>query len=91
MIYQYKWYNLSIVPEEVSIMPFYDLKCKNCSEEFNIMARMSERDQKTIKCPKCSGNELETVFKNVNIVLSKKAENNDCPNIHKCGGCCRPG
>lgn len=70
-------------------MPFYDLKCKNCEEEFNIMAKMSDRDQKLIKCPKCGSVELETVFKNVNIVQSRKSSDGPaCPNAHVCGGCC---
>ncbi|HEY9062581.1 MAG TPA: FmdB family zinc ribbon protein [Pseudobacteroides sp.] len=69
-------------------MPFYDLKCKNCGEEFNIMAKMSERDNKQIKCVKCGSNELETLFKSINIIQSKKNNSQDCPNIHKCNGCC---
>ncbi|MCX7921150.1 MAG: zinc ribbon domain-containing protein [Clostridia bacterium] len=68
-------------------MPFYDLKCK-CGNEFNIMAKMSEREQKLIKCPECGSIELETVFKSVNIVQSKNSHGGECPNIHKCGGCC---
>ncbi|MDF2522916.1 MAG: regulatory protein FmdB family [Clostridiales bacterium] len=68
-------------------MPFYDLKCK-CGEEFNTMAKMSEREQKLIKCPKCGSNELETVFKNVNIIQSRKSEGAQCPNFNQCGGCC---
>jgi putative FmdB family regulatory protein len=76
---------------EVLSMPFYDLKCKNCGEELNIMAKMSDRDNKTIKCPKCESNELETVFKSVNIVQSRKSEGGECPNIHKCGGSCGHG
>ena len=69
-------------------MPFYDLKCDKCEEEFNIMAKMSEREQKLIKCPKCGNNELSTVYKSVNIVQSRKNEAPACPNAHKCGGCC---
>jgi putative FmdB family regulatory protein len=34
-------------------MPFYDLKCSVCGEEFNTMAKMSEREQNQIKCPSC--------------------------------------
>lgn len=71
-------------------MPFYDLKCK-CGKEFNIMAKMSERDQKSIQCPECGNTELETVFKSVNIVQSRKSSGTDCPNMHKCGGCCNHG
>ena len=68
-------------------MPFYDLKCKSCSEEFNIMARMSERENKLIKCPNCGSTELEAVFSNVNIVQSRKSEA-ACPNAHICGAHC---
>lgn len=69
-------------------MPFYDLKCEKCGEQFNIMAKMSEREQKLIKCPKCGSNELSAVFSNVNIVQSRSKEAPACPNMHKCGGCC---
>lgn len=69
-------------------MPFYDLKCTKCGAEFNIMARMSDRENKLIKCPECSSNELETIFKNVNIVQSRKSGEASCPNAHVCGGCC---
>ncbi|TYQ15307.1 UNVERIFIED_CONTAM: putative FmdB family regulatory protein [Acetivibrio alkalicellulosi] len=69
-------------------MPFYDLKCKKCGNEFNIMAKMSDRSENLIKCPVCANNILEPIFKNVNIIKSKNSTNNDCPNIHKCGGCC---
>jgi putative FmdB family regulatory protein len=74
---------------EVVKMPFYDLRCTACSEEFNVMAKMSEREQKLIKCPKCGSTELEAVFSNVNIVQSRKTpEMPACPNAHKCNGCC---
>ncbi len=70
-------------------MPFYDLKCKECQEEFNIMAKMSDRDQKLVKCPSCGSTELETVFKSVNIVQSRKStEAPGCPNAHVCGSHC---
>lgn len=69
-------------------MPFYDLKCKYCGEEFNIMAKMSEREQKLIKCPQCGSNDLNPIFSSVNIIQSRKSDAPACPNIHKCGGCC---
>lgn len=68
-------------------MPFYDLKCK-CGEEFNIKASINEMSNKLIKCPKCGSNDLETVFKSINVMQSRKPEGQDCPNMHKCGGCC---
>lgn len=70
-------------------MPFYDLKCRKCREEFNIMAKMSEREGKSIKCPKCGGTELDAVFSSVNIVPSRKSGEPACPNAHICGGSCR--
>lgn len=69
-------------------MPFYDLKCKNCDEEFNTMAKMSDREGKLIKCPKCGSVELAAVFSNVNIVQSRKSDAPACPNAHICGGHC---
>lgn len=67
-------------------MPFYDLKCPKCGNEFNIMAKMSERENKLINCPACGSNQLETIFKSVNIIQSKSKD--ECPNRHVCGGCC---
>lgn len=70
-------------------MPFYDLRC-SCGEEFNVMASMSDRENKRIKCPKCGNVKLEAVFSNVNIVQSRRSGASECPNAHKCGssGCC---
>jgi len=67
-------------------MPFYDLKCTKCNHTFTKRASMSQRENKDIECPECKCNELEAVFKNVNVVHSRK--DSVCPNIDKCGGCC---
>lgn len=70
-------------------MPFYDLKCKGCKEEFNVMARMSEWEERSIPCPKCGSKDLERIFGNINVIQSRKTpEAPACPNAHKCGGCC---
>lgn len=68
-------------------MPFYDLKC-SCGVEFNIMASMSDRENKQIRCPKCGSDKLEAIFSNINIMQSKKSGSNECPNSHRCGGNC---
>ena len=68
-------------------MPFYDLRCK-CGEVFNVMASMSDKENKRIKCPRCGSNELESVFSNLNVIQSRSAAKIECPNIHRCGGCC---
>lgn len=70
-------------------MPFYDLKCKRCSKEFNAMASIKDRENNLIKCPDCSGTEHESVYKSVNIVRSDKSEGPSCPNAHICGCNCR--
>lgn len=70
-------------------MPFYDLKCSGCGEEFNAAAKISEREQKLIKCAKCGSSALEPIFNKVNIIQSRKSqEPGSCPNAHACGGCC---
>lgn len=69
-------------------MSFYDLKCR-CGEVFNIMASMSDRENKRIRCPKCGSNELEAVFTNVNIIQTKGPAKAECPNFRQCGGMCR--
>lgn len=69
-------------------MPFYDLKCAKCNEEFNVKASISERENKLIECPRCGSKELDPVFKNVNIIKSRNSDAPRCPNIDACGGCC---
>jgi putative FmdB family regulatory protein len=70
-------------------MPYYDLKCDKCKEEFNIKASISERENKSIKCPNCGSDSLSAIFSNVNIIQSRRSEPQMCPNIDRCGGCCR--
>lgn len=61
-------------------MPFYDLKCTNCGNTFNIMAKMKEKEDKLIICPQCGSNELESIFTNINIITKKtgSAESGGC-------------
>ena len=74
-------------------MPFYDFRC-GCGNEFNIMARMSELENKTIECPDCGSNDLHRVYGNVNVISSLSKSGADpaefsCPNAHICGSHCR--
>jgi putative FmdB family regulatory protein len=69
-------------------MPFYDLKCSKCGNEFNVMAKMSERESKQICCPECGNNNLEAIFKNINLIQSRNSSGDQCPNKQVCGGCC---
>lgn len=71
-------------------MPYYDLKCKNCGSAFNIKATINEKENRTIKCPECKSNELETVFKTLNYIVKKSGcDVSACPQAHRCNsGCC---
>ena len=68
-------------------MPFYDLKCTKCNNEFNIRASMEERENGRIKCPDCGDSRLETIFKSIGILKTKEKRTFACPNIEKCGSC----
>ena len=68
-------------------MPFYDLHCTECDNEFNILASMKEKSDKTIPCPECGSFELETVFNSAPAYI-KSAKSESCPNRHVCGAGC---
>ena len=68
-------------------MPFYDFRCE-CGNEFNIMARMSELENKTIECPDCGSNDLQRVYGSINVISSASRKAAECPNAHICGAHC---
>jgi putative FmdB family regulatory protein len=68
-------------------MPFYDLRCGNCGEDFNIHATVAQREQKQILCPACGGHDLQPVFKAANFTV-KTATAPECPHSHICGPSC---
>ncbi len=69
-------------------MPFYDLKCKTCLNEFNSRASIKERENNEIECPKCKGKDHDPVFKTMNYVINKRPEMPACPNAGMCGRNC---
>ena len=69
-------------------MPFYDFQCE-CGNEFNVMARMSELENKTIECPDCGSNELHRVYGSINVISSMNKREFECPNASLCGAHCR--
>ncbi|WAM33702.1 FmdB family zinc ribbon protein [Caldicellulosiruptor morganii] len=70
-------------------MPFYDLRCKECGEEFNTWASIQQRENKEIECPNCHSRELEPVFKNVNFIVSSKSyDSGSSCSSGCCGGSC---
>ncbi len=69
-------------------MPFYDLKCRKCGNEFNVMASISDKENMRIKCENCGSNLLDSVFSNISIIKAMESAKDKCPNSHICGGCC---
>ncbi|MCL2058677.1 MAG: zinc ribbon domain-containing protein [Oscillospiraceae bacterium] len=69
-------------------MPFYDFRC-DCGNEFNVMARMSQLEDKSIECPDCGSNDLHRVYGSVNVISSASRKEFECPNAHLCGAHCR--
>ena len=70
-------------------MPFYDLHCVPCNKDFNISASVAEKMEKQIVCPDCGSNDMETIYKPINIHTKRTQPSSSCPNRHVCGeGCC---
>lgn len=71
-------------------MPFYDLKCGECGEAFNVMASMSDKSEKRIPCPACGSKELSTAWRSAPAVIKgSPSAAPSCPNAHVCGSGCR--
>ena len=71
-------------------MPYYDLYCPECENEFNISASMTEKINKKIACPECGAHDLQTVFKAPPAYIkSAGLKAPECPNRHVCGMGCR--
>jgi len=70
-------------------MPFYDLRCPECDKEFNILASVKQKTEKTIPYPECGSTNLETVYKGAPAYI-KNTKERECPNSKICGtGCPR--
>ena len=69
-------------------MPFYDLRCLACGEEFNIRATVAEREQGQITCPDCGAADLQLVFKATHFTV-KTDSAPACPHSHICGAHCQ--
>lgn len=50
-------------------MPIYEFKCLKCNEIFEILAVKSE-DSVEVKCPQCSGEEVERVVSRVSFSVA---------------------
>jgi putative FmdB family regulatory protein len=69
-------------------MPFYDFACE-CGNEFNVMAKMKELEDKSIKCPECGSTELKRIYGNINFIREMGKSEPACPHAHVCGAHCR--
>jgi len=75
-------------------MPFYDLHCPVCREDFNIAASMADKKNKRVPCPQCGSMDLETVYKAGPAYIRSKTSGKapgaaECPNRRYCGGGCQ--
>ena len=72
-------------------MPFYDLHCPKCDEEFNISASVADKKGKRVPCPVCGSLDLETVYRAGPAYIRTKTANMTsmpvCPHSEICGGC----
>ncbi|MCL2165443.1 MAG: zinc ribbon domain-containing protein [Oscillospiraceae bacterium] len=69
-------------------MPFYDLHCPKCDNEFNIYASIADKSDRLISCPNCGSFDLETIYKGAPAYIRSMKEP-DCPNRHICGAGCQ--
>ena len=70
-------------------MPFYDLRCVKCDQEFNIMESMADKTDRRIPCPECGSTNMETVYKSAPYYIKSAAESAPaCPNSRACGAAC---
>ena len=72
-------------------MPFYNLKCRECDREFDILASISDKEEKRIYCPECDSKELEALWKNAPRYLKGGLQSGQefvCPNSKACGKDC---
>jgi len=71
-------------------MPFYDLYCARCDEEYNISAKISDKVERLISCPKCGSTELDTVYKTPPAYIKTGGSDAapSCASAGSCGSAC---
>ena len=55
-------------------MPIYEYTCGACSETFEIISSLADRDEKAV-CPECGGREVTPVFSSVSLGGSRSSVN----------------
>ena len=70
-------------------MPFYQLKCRQCGETFEVRASIAERTENRIPCPACGGFDHATVYgKGPAVHVRKDVSTGACPHAESCGCSC---
>jgi len=56
-------------------MPAYDYKCLKCNEIFTIYISWTqkEKEEESLKCPKCGKTEVQRIYSPFTAVTSKKS------------------
>lgn len=54
-------------------MPTYEYHCRKCDKDFSLSFRLSEYDQKKVKCPKCDSTQVERLPSMVSVKTSRKS------------------
>lgn len=54
-------------------MPEYEFECQDCGERFSLEESMSEHEKHEETCPKCGGEQVETLLNPVFVKTSKKS------------------
>jgi putative FmdB family regulatory protein len=54
-------------------MPTYEFFCKKCEKKFSLTISLKEREEKKLRCPKCSSTRLEQQFSAFTTKTSKKS------------------
>jgi len=67
-------------------MPFYDLYCPGCDEEYNISASMADKIERNIPCPDCGSTQLETVYRSAPAIM--RHHGSPCSEGAGCGAAC---
>jgi len=67
-------------------MPFYNFKCRGCGVENEINCTIEQKESRAVRCPVCSSDELERVFKPFSVSVREKTA--ACPSQHDGCACC---
>ena len=54
-------------------MPRYEFLCEKCKKPFELIMTIGEREEATIKCPKCKGTKVVPQFGGFLVQTAKKS------------------